>query len=63
VAVYEELDAQGWVQTRPNKGTFIVGKIDTRPQKIHPARENQLAHYPKVTGFSFKKSNLLDNPF
>lgn len=63
VAVYEELDAQGWVQTRPNKGTFIIGKIDPRPQKIRNAQENQLAHYPKTTGFSFQKSNLLDNPF
>ncbi|HEY9262918.1 PLP-dependent aminotransferase family protein, partial [Chitinophaga sp.] len=63
VAVYEELDAQGWVQTRPNKGTFIIGKIDPRPQKIRHTPENQLAHYPKVAGFSFSKSNLLDNPF
>lgn len=26
VAVYEELDAQGWVETRPNKGTFVLRK-------------------------------------
>ncbi|RAJ73741.1 GntR family transcriptional regulator/MocR family aminotransferase [Chitinophaga dinghuensis] len=63
VAVYEELDAQGWVETRPNKGTFIIGKIDARPQKIRAATETQLVQYPKVTGFSFRKSSLLDNPF
>ncbi|RBL88736.1 aminotransferase-like domain-containing protein [Chitinophaga flava] len=63
VAVFEELDTQGWIETRPNKGTFIIGKIDARPQKIRIEQENQLAHYPKETGFSFKKSSLLDNPF
>ncbi|MEC5145865.1 PLP-dependent aminotransferase family protein [Chitinophaga sp. 212800010-3] len=63
VAVYEELDAQGWVETRPNKGTFIAGKADAKPQTIHPAGEQQLAVYPGTTGFSFKKSSLLDNPF
>jgi GntR family transcriptional regulator/MocR family aminotransferase len=26
VAVYDELFAQGWVESFPNKGTFIIGK-------------------------------------
>lgn len=24
IAAYEELDAQGWVETIPNKGTFVI---------------------------------------
>ncbi|MGN7824961.1 PLP-dependent aminotransferase family protein [Chitinophaga sp. 22536] len=63
VAVYEELDTQGWIETRPNKGTFIIGKTAGRPQKIRSTPDTPLARYPKETGFDFRKSSLLDNPF
>jgi GntR family transcriptional regulator/MocR family aminotransferase len=59
VAVYDELFAQGWVESFPNKGTFIIGKT----KKNQLISIINLQNYPKSTGFSFKTSNILDNPF
>lgn len=63
VAAYDELFAQGWVESLPNKGTFVIGKNQEKPFQIQDFEKNNLEHYPKLTGFSFKTSNILDNPF
>lgn len=63
VAAYDELFAQGWVESLPNKGTFVIGKNQEKPFQIQDFEKNNLEHYPKSTGFSFKTSNILDNPF
>lgn len=63
IAVYNELDAQGWVEVRPNKGTFVVNqsqdiKIDKPYKKLV-----SLAKYPTTTRFVFPQSTILDSPF
>jgi GntR family transcriptional regulator/MocR family aminotransferase len=63
VAVYDELSAQGWVESLPNKGTFIIGENQEKPIKVKDFAKNNLQNYPETTGFSFKTSNILDNPF
>lgn len=63
VAVYEELDALGWVQTVPNKGTFVISINEDKKERLTIKSSRTLRGYPKETGFSFKKSNILDNPF
>lgn len=63
VSVYEELFAQGWVESIPNKGTFIIGKNQNKPIELKHFEKKQLENYPISTGFSFKTSNILDNPF
>lgn len=63
VAVYDELDAQGWVETRPNKGTFVLQKNERKAESIQPFMEKKLANYPEEAGYHFDKTNLLDNPF
>lgn len=63
VAVYEELSAQGWVESFPNKGTFVIGKDQEKPVRVKDFKDNNLQNYPKNTGFTFKTSNILDNPF
>jgi GntR family transcriptional regulator/MocR family aminotransferase len=63
VAVYDELDAQGWIETLPNKGTFVLEHGGQKPIKIQTSVQNQLVQYPKHTGFNFRRSSLLDNPF
>lgn len=63
VNVYEELMAQGWIETYPNKGTFVIGKDREQPLKIKKFEKDHLGNYPKTAGFSFKTSNILDNPF
>lgn len=63
VAVYDELDAQGWVEIRPNKGTFVLSRKHSKPNRFQSFLQNTLASYPDNTGYSFEKSSLLDNPF
>ncbi|NIF05199.1 PLP-dependent aminotransferase family protein [Chryseobacterium sp. Tr-659] len=63
VAVYDELSAQGWTESFPNKGTFVIGKDQEKPLQVNHFERNNLQNYPKTTGFSFKTSNILDNPF
>ncbi|MDC8100275.1 MULTISPECIES: PLP-dependent aminotransferase family protein [Chryseobacterium] len=63
VAVYDELSAQGWTESLPNKGTFIIGNDQEKPVKMNDFKSNNLQNYPQTTGFSFKASNILDNPF
>jgi GntR family transcriptional regulator/MocR family aminotransferase len=71
IAAYDELDAQGWTEIRPNKGTFVRNKV---PQQAVPLKnkagtssatadqdhEKFLNSYPSSTGYGFKQSNLLD---
>ncbi|PTT01536.1 GntR family transcriptional regulator [Pedobacter sp. HMWF019] len=62
IAAYDELDAQGWTEIRPNKGTFmgsIAAAKETDPLKYN---KEFLASYPVSTGYTFKKSMLLDLP-
>ncbi len=63
VAVYDELSAQGWTESFPNKGTFVIGKDEEKPIKVNDFQHNNLQNYPETTGFLFKTSNILDNPF
>lgn len=63
VAVYDELLAQGWVESFPNKGTFVIGKNQNKDFEVKSFKKTHLENYPKTTGFSFKTSNILDNPF
>lgn len=63
VAVFDELEQQGWIEVKANKGTFVIEKTPDKPQKIQTEKEKYLYQYPSQTGFGFTKSNLLDNPF
>lgn len=60
VAVYAELEAQGWIEIIPNKGAFVLthfhNPIIERPYTSSIAIEN----YPRQTGYSFSKSIILD---
>ncbi|MCJ8153405.1 PLP-dependent aminotransferase family protein [Chryseobacterium sp. SSA4.19] len=63
ISVYDELLAQGWVECLPNKGTFVIGEHLGKSLSLKEFRDDHLEHYPKKTGFKFKISNILDNPF
>lgn len=62
VAAYSEIDAQGWIETVPNKGTFVTMKSLIIHSKPITPDLYEVAGYPESTGFSFKKSMLLDRP-
>ncbi len=63
IAAYEEMDGQGWLATKPNKGTYVIyaasSKFNERPYNSLVS----LSQYPPKTGYSFQQSNILDNPF
>ena len=63
VAVYDELTAQGWVETKPNKGTFIIEKEADKPMRFTDDEASYLQTYPSSPGYDFNKSNLLDTPY
>jgi GntR family transcriptional regulator/MocR family aminotransferase len=72
IAAYDELDAQGWTEIRPNKGTFVRNKAagENVPLKKYEEKiaakekigydEKFLNSYPGKTGYIFKQSILLD---
>jgi GntR family transcriptional regulator/MocR family aminotransferase len=60
IAAYDELDAQGWTEIRPNKGTFVRNKTVGESTPLAHYDEKILTSYPHQTGFSFKQSILLD---
>lgn len=57
-AAYEELFAQGWVEVKPNKGTFVTSELPSLKNL-----ETSNSSYPIKTGYEFRKSILLDSPF
>lgn len=63
IAVYKELEHQGWIESIPNSGTFIRKSI----HKIKPSRikvnQDLTASYPSQTGFYFNQSFLIDSPY
>jgi len=63
VASYAELEAQGWIEIHPSRGTFVRNGYTPRPEKPTNRHHRLLAGYPQDTGFSFKKWNVLDSPF
>lgn len=60
IAAYDELDAQSWIEVRPNKGTFICAKFPLGGAAGTAFDTSFLATYPSNTGYKFKKSILLD---
>lgn len=57
VAVYDELNSQGWVNIIPNKGTFVlIPQPITAPIKASTQQINQVYRYAKTTGFPFQSS-------
>lgn len=60
ISAIEELDAQGWIQIRPNIGTFVTDKPPFAKAGPLPGDLSRLARYPASTGYSFPVSVLLE---
>lgn len=63
IAIYNELEAQGWVEVQPNKGTFIIHQSHQIKLQKPYERLVSLAQYPLSAGFPFSESAVLDRPF
>jgi len=47
-AVYEELEAQGWLVTRPRKGTFVADLLPEKQLKIESVNERKIIDKPTI---------------
>ena len=62
IAGIHELEAQGWVEAKPNIGTFVIMPEFSFSKKDKPKALRLVTNYPSETGFEVKKSTLLDLP-
>jgi GntR family transcriptional regulator/MocR family aminotransferase len=62
IAAYNELDAQGWIEMRPNKGTYVTYRSWSGEYKELDINAEDLVSYPRAAGFAFEQSMLLDRP-
>jgi GntR family transcriptional regulator/MocR family aminotransferase len=62
VAAFEELHAQGWIETFPSRGTFVSRVLpEVSPQKL--AQKQALpVLFPSQTGFAFKPNPIINYP-
>ena len=62
VRAYEELDAQGWIEMRPSKGTFTSKTLpEINPRRFYLKTENSNS-FPASTGYSVKINNNIRTP-
>ena len=61
IAAYDDLHHQGWIAIQPNKGAYVM---DHQTKSKRPYDDLvALANYPTETGYTFRQSNVLDDPF
>ncbi|MGD1946642.1 MAG: PLP-dependent aminotransferase family protein [Croceivirga sp.] len=56
VACYEELHLQGWVESIPKKGTFVLGNLPLLEQQKW--NDSLLGNAKATAGFPFRKNNM-----
>ena len=59
IRALDELLDQGWLEVKPNIGTFIAKNLNQKKEGIS---FNVISEVSLKTGFTFKKSRLLENP-
>lgn len=61
IKAFQDLESQGWIETLPNKGTFILSQQKQKKQieytVVKDANQSELS-----TGFTFQRSTILENP-
>ena len=58
VAGFQELEAQGWIEIVPNKGSFILNHSKKSFKNPEINGSISIKSYPTKTGFDFEKSIL-----
>jgi GntR family transcriptional regulator/MocR family aminotransferase len=62
VRAYEELDAQGWIEMLPSKGTFTSKRLpEINPRRLSGSQDKANA-FPKQTGFPVKVNDRIRTP-
>ncbi|WP_313096036.1 PLP-dependent aminotransferase family protein, partial [Empedobacter sp.] len=60
---FQELEAQGWIEIVPNRGSYVLSQSSQKFQKTIVPKQFSINLYPDKTGFQFEQSILLDNPY
>lgn len=60
IKAFEDLESQGFIETLPNKGTFILS--DQKQKKEKGAQPPDKNFSEMHSGFTFKHSSILENP-
>ena len=59
VRAYEELDAQGWIEMRPSKGTFTSKELpEINPRSFTSKNQKQPA-FPAQTGYTVRSNETI----
>jgi GntR family transcriptional regulator/MocR family aminotransferase len=62
VRAYEELDAQGWIEMHPSKGTFTSKELpEINPRRFYMKAETRNS-FPAKTGFTVRINNNIRKP-
>jgi len=60
IKAFQDLESQGWIETLPNKGTFILSQQKQKNKTDFMAAKEITAE--TNIGFSFQHSTILENP-
>jgi GntR family transcriptional regulator/MocR family aminotransferase len=61
VSAYQELDAQGWIETRPSQGTFTSKELPEINPRRFSSQEKKIS-FARETGFAVKVNDKLRKP-
>jgi GntR family transcriptional regulator / MocR family aminotransferase len=62
VRAYEELDAQGWIEMIPSKGTFTSKELPEINPRRFSGKTDKNNSFPKETGFPVKVNDKIRQP-
>lgn len=60
IKAFEDLESQGWIEILPNKGTFILSRLNQNTRAEIGIGSKQPSKVS--TGFTFSRSTILENP-
>ncbi|MEN2401220.1 PLP-dependent aminotransferase family protein [Flavobacterium sp. MC2016-06] len=61
IKAFQDLESQGWIETLPNKGTFILSQQQQKKETAFPISKEKNTSETAV-GFTFQHSTILENP-
>jgi GntR family transcriptional regulator/MocR family aminotransferase len=61
VNAYEELDSQGWIETRPSKGTFTSKELPEINPRRFSSQEKKIS-FARETGYAVKVNDKIRKP-
>lgn len=60
IKAFQDLESQGWIETLPNKGTFILSQQKQKNKSEFPVSKEKSSS--ENIGFNFQRSTILESP-